>query len=490
MALECLADDLFYGGEAGGGKTDLLLGTAMNDHRRSLILRRLNAEVDGLIERAVEIVGHNRGLKRNPPANWRFQNSILMFGGCQHLKDREKYQGVPKDFIGFDEISNFLEAQYTFIIGWNRSTVKGQRVRTIAAGNPPTSPDGMWVTRRWAAWLDPNHPNPALPGELRYFTTIDDVDTEVDGPGAVIWKGRPLLDHKGNPVFPRSRTFIPAELNDNPDLAESGYASQLNALPAELRSAMAQGDFGATFKDDEFQVFPAAHIDAAMARWSEAGEVAPMSVIAADIAQGGTDNTVLAARHGMWFARLKIFKGIDTPDGPTVSGLILTHMRNQCEVILDMGGGYGGDTNTQLKQKSPLDSQGQALLTPTLFNGADGAPGMRDRSGSLKFHNLRAAAHWALKEALDPNNGAFLALPPDQELKRELLAIHYTVGPQGILIEPKDSIKLRLGGRSPDRADAVIMAHFARGKTSSFGSARGSSLQARATTSGRNPRRH
>lgn len=47
----------------------------------------------------MEIVGHAQGLKRNPPAHWRFPNSIIMFGGCQHLEDRKKYQGVPKDLI-------------------------------------------------------------------------------------------------------------------------------------------------------------------------------------------------------------------------------------------------------------------------------------------------------------------------------------------------------------------------------------------------------
>lgn len=486
MALYSEADELFYGGEAGGGKTDLLIGTALNNHRRSLILRRLNAEVEGLIERSVEIVGHTQGLKRNPPASWRFPEKIIMFGGCQHLKDREKYQGGPKDFIGFDEISNFLEQQYTFIIGWNRTTIKGQRVRSIAAGNPPTSPDGLWVTKRWGAWLDPNHPNPALPGELRYFTTIDEQDTEVDGPGQVIINGKPLLDHKGQPIFPKSRTFIPAQLHDNPDLEESGYAATLAALPAELQS-IHTGDFGAAFKDDAYQVFPAAHIDAAMARWSESGRTARMSVLAVDIAQGGPDRTVFSARHGSWFDRLKLFKGEETPDGPAVAGLVFQHMRDNCEVILDMGGGYGGDTNTQLKQAS-ANSEGLALLTPTLFNGADGAPGIRDRSGKLKFHNMRAAAVWGLKEALDPNNGAFLALPPDQDLKREMLAIHYSIGPQGVLIEPKETIRLRLG-HSPDRCDAVVMAHFARGITSSVNSVRGGSLQKRATVSGNNPRR-
>jgi hypothetical protein len=37
---------------------------------------------------------------------------------------------------------------------------------------------------RWAPWLDPQHPNPAKPGELRWFTNVDGKDTEVDGPGA------------------------------------------------------------------------------------------------------------------------------------------------------------------------------------------------------------------------------------------------------------------------------------------------------------------
>ena len=36
------ADELFYGGQAGGGKTDLELGLALTAHRRSLVLRRTN----------------------------------------------------------------------------------------------------------------------------------------------------------------------------------------------------------------------------------------------------------------------------------------------------------------------------------------------------------------------------------------------------------------------------------------------------------------
>ena len=73
--------------------------------------------------------------------------------------------------------------------------------------------------RYWGPWLDTTHPNPAEPGELRWFTTVAGEDREVDGPGPH------MID--GEPVCARSRTFIRATLSDNPDLARTGYASVL-----------------------------------------------------------------------------------------------------------------------------------------------------------------------------------------------------------------------------------------------------------------------
>ena len=71
----------------------------------------------------------------------------------------------------------------------------------------------------WGPWLDTTHPNPAKPGELRWFTTVAGEDREVDGPGPH------MID--GEPVYARSRTFIRATLSDNPDLARTNYASVL-----------------------------------------------------------------------------------------------------------------------------------------------------------------------------------------------------------------------------------------------------------------------
>jgi hypothetical protein len=72
----------------------------------------------------------------------------------------------------FDELPNFLEQQYRYLIGWNRTTKPGQRSRVVATGNPPQGPEGEWVIKYWAPWLDPTHQNPAAPGELRWFATI------------------------------------------------------------------------------------------------------------------------------------------------------------------------------------------------------------------------------------------------------------------------------------------------------------------------------
>jgi hypothetical protein len=74
LAYNSQADELFYGGSAGGGKSDLLIGLTLTAHKRSLILRRTNKEASKLFDRYYEILGSrvvstkttSRGL-REPP---------------------------------------------------------------------------------------------------------------------------------------------------------------------------------------------------------------------------------------------------------------------------------------------------------------------------------------------------------------------------------------------------------------------------------------
>ena len=83
------------------------------------------------------------------------------------------------------------------------------------------------------------------------------------------------------------------------------------------------------------------------------------------------------------------------------------------------------------------------------------------------MRNLRAEMYWRLRLALDPEQGATLALPPGQELLRDLCAARYEIQTGGIVkIEDKKDIKKRLG-RSPDLADAVAESMMPLIRTSS-----------------------
>jgi len=67
---------------------------------------------------------------------------------------------------------------------------------------------------------------------------------------------------------------------------------------------------------------------------------------------------------------------------------------------------------------------------------------------------------WGLREALDPDYGIEIALPPDPALQADLTTPRYEVRPgeiPKILVESKKDIKKRLG-RSTDKGDAVVYA--------------------------------
>src|SRR5690348_1248834 len=64
-AYQSQADELFFGGEAGGGKSDLGIGLALDCHHRSLILREFKDDARALGERLCEIVGARSGWNEN-----------------------------------------------------------------------------------------------------------------------------------------------------------------------------------------------------------------------------------------------------------------------------------------------------------------------------------------------------------------------------------------------------------------------------------------
>lgn len=441
-AFESKADILFYGGSAGGGKTDLLLGLSLTEQRHSIIFRRQAVQLTGIEERMTNILGSRQGYN-SQEGIWRLPGGRIMeLGHCKEPTDWLKYQGRPHDAKLFDEICHFTEGLFRSLIGWLRTDDPTIRQRVVCAGNPPTEPEGEWVKRYWAPWLDPMHPNPAKPGELRWFiTNAKGEDEEVAGSDEV------LVD--GELVKPMSRTFIPSSVEDNLFLITTGYKQKLQALPEPLRSQMLKGDFNAGSTDPAWQLIPTDWVKAAQARWTDKTTKGPMTALGFDPARGGLDNSSVARRHGQWFDKLVTAPGAVTNDGPKAAGFVVPLVRDGACICVDAIG-IGS---------SALDWLMGLNLSVLPVVGSEASAEM-DKAGQLRFRNKRAEMYWRLREALDPLNPFPIALPPDQELLADLTAIRYKVVTMGnkaaIQMRSKDEIREALG-RSPDKGDAVAM---------------------------------
>jgi hypothetical protein len=436
------ADILLYGGAAGGGKTDLIIGLALTKHQDSIIFRRQSTQLKGIKKRLEQILGSRDGFS-GQELIWRVDKKRQIdLGHCQYSGDEDKYQGQPHDLIAFDELAHFLESQFRFLMGWNRNAVDpNQRCRVVCATNPPTDEqedNADWIIAYWAPWLDPNHPNPAKAGELRWYASIDGEDVEVGS-------GEPF-DHKGEKIQPLSRTFVPSGVYDNAYLAETSYVATLQALPEPLRSKMLEGDFSAARGDNPWQVIPTEWVTIAMDRWTDRSPKGDMDSMGLDVARGGKDNTVIAKRHGMWIDKLSRHKGSDTPDGPATAALAINQRRDQAPVHVDIIG----------VGSSPYDFLKENGCHAIAVNVAEGTK-ERDLTGTLRFANKRAMLWWRGREALDPKNDTGMALPPSTSLKAELTCARWKLRGGAILVESKDDIRKRLQ-RSTDDADAVLLA--------------------------------
>lgn len=459
-AADSSADIIGYGGQAGGGKTDLIAGLALTEFDRSVVFRREKTQTEGIIQRMTEILGTSDGYN-SQKSIWRTTVAnvprLIEFGGLDNPTDHQRWQGRPHALKAYDEVTEMREFQVRFTMGWCRTSMPGQRLLRLLTFNPPTTAEGRWVVKYFGPWLDDRHPHPAEPGDLRYVTTIGGKDVWLEtGDPFVMFKGEPLYDFDPADfgpekiISPLSRTFIPSRVTDNYFYVRSGYIDTLAALPEPLRSQMLDGNFNVGMEDDEWQVIPTAWIDAAMARWKPRDDCpkGEMDTLGCDPAMGGADNFVLSPRHGTWFDQLIRVPGRDVPDGQTGAAIVIKHRRDRAVVIPDIVG-WGSSTYNMLQEN-------EVQCHPV--NGAYKSI-ERTADGTLGFFNYRAEIVWRMREALDPTNPDPVALPPDPALRADLAAYKWKMTRTGIQVREKAEMKTDLG-RSPDDGDAVINANI------------------------------
>lgn len=176
-------------------------------------------------------------------------------------------------------------------------------------------------------------------------------------------------------------------------------------------------------------------------------------IVSCDPARFGSDETAIVVRHG---SRVRIAATYGKKDLMETAGRILRVARAEAAkgdytpkiVVDDIG--IGGGLVDRLREIGEFKV--------TAFSGAASA---RD---SKEYPNARSQAWFDFADRL-----ASLDLDPDEQLAADLVAPTYKIDSQGRrVVEPKSDTKKRLG-RSPDRADAVLMA-FATTEASGGGS--------------------
>lgn len=218
--------EAFYGGAAGGGKSDALLMCGLQyvdtPGYAGIIFRKSFADLvkpGALIDRAQEWLAPWTVTKEvrwvDKEKKFVFPSgAILQFGYLETPNDRFNYQGGEYQFIGFDEVTHIHEINYTYMFSRLRRLKNVEiPLRVRAASNPPDDGDNAeWVYNRF-------------------------VNEETKKPHTV---------------------FIPAGMDDNPHLDKDSYVESLEELDPVARARLRDGLWtiirkGNMFKRDWFE---------------------------------------------------------------------------------------------------------------------------------------------------------------------------------------------------------------------------------------------
>ena len=200
--------EAFYGGAAGGGKTDALLMAALQyvdyPEYAALLLRRSYTDLalpGALMDRAHEWLGKGG---KTAKAHWDREThtytfpsgATLSFGYISTSSDRFRYQSAEFQFIGWDEVTEFPdEEDYTFLMSRLRRLSGSDIPLRVRSASNPVGKGTFWVKKRF-----------------------------VDGAN-------------------EDRIFVPATFEDNAHIDRESYRKALSNLHPRLQEALIEGSW-------------------------------------------------------------------------------------------------------------------------------------------------------------------------------------------------------------------------------------------------------
>lgn len=332
LLLSFLAE-VFYGGAAGGGKSDAGLMGALQyadvPGYSALIIRRTFQDLalpGAIMDRADEWLTGTGARKRDGGKLWEFPTAdpnrpaTLQFGYAQTHADVKRYQGAEFQYVFVDELTHFEERTYRYLF----SRLRGPAAPCEVCGHPTSQPAGE------PRQHDEDHDHCACGHEHPPFKVCDGpssrgglcdcadyrpvrceclkavADREardelgqplfVPAPDGTTLADVPLRMRSGsNPggvghewvrsrfVDPETRepeaVFVPAKLSDNPSLDRKAYRKSLGLLTEVERRRLEDGDWdvadeGDTFDRGWFRIVDEAPADCRWLRyWDKAATV-------------------------------------------------------------------------------------------------------------------------------------------------------------------------------------------------------------------------
>jgi len=144
---------------------------------------------------------------------WRFPSgATIAFGYLEHEDDKYRYASAEFQFIGFDELTQFTETQYTFLSSRLRRLADSQVPLRKRGATNPVGTGRDWVRKRFV-------PDAAMRvDEEEFFRHV--------------W-------------CCGDRAFVPARLEDNPHLDIATYDQSLEHLDPVSKAQIRRGDWKA-----------------------------------------------------------------------------------------------------------------------------------------------------------------------------------------------------------------------------------------------------
>lgn len=216
--------EAFYGGSAGGGKSDALLMGALQyvdvPHYAAILFRRTYADLSlpgALMDRAQEWLAGTDARWQDKTKTWLFPSgATISFGYLENETDKFRYQSAEFQYVAFDELTHFAESQYRYLFSRLRRLADSTVPLRMRSASNPGGVGHEWVKQRF------------------------------------------LVEGREN-----GRVFIPARVEDNPFIDQDEYVENLKRLNPLEYEQLRNGDWdalpdGEIFKREWFGIVPAA----------------------------------------------------------------------------------------------------------------------------------------------------------------------------------------------------------------------------------------